>query len=354
MTIARDVSLLATARSSRMHRFIAMAAVLAGVLVAGLLAVVPAHATFPGKNGKIAYSFLPGPTNFGSDNFEIVTIVPGSPLMPLPPQNPRKDNWPDWSPDGKEIVWWHQGPAGNVDIYKMNADGTGQTNLTSENPSFDANAAWSPDKTEIVLDSDYQTDTGSIEIQVMDAAGENFRQLTHEPEFDDNFGQFSPDGERIVWNRFDFASDVSAIYTMDADDGGDVEQVTPDELNAGLPDWSPDGERIVFTDNFCNSCPAQTDLWVIDADGGNLERLTNTPTETEFRPGFSPDGKMITFTSIPLTDEAPNASLPADIYVMTAKGKSRTNITNSPTFQDRASDWGPQPEKDKGEHGQDD
>jgi Tol biopolymer transport system component len=94
-------------------------------------------------------------------------------------QNPRKDNWPDWSPDGKKIVWWHQGPAGNFDVYLMNSDGSAQTNLTSENPGADLNAAWSPDGSEIVVDSSYLTDTGFSEIEVMDATGTVFRQLTH-------------------------------------------------------------------------------------------------------------------------------------------------------------------------------
>jgi Tol biopolymer transport system component len=100
-------------------------------------------------------------------------------------QNPRKDNWPDWSPDGSEIV----------------------------------------------VDSSYLTDTGFSEIEVMDATGTVFRQLTHNgPQFD-NFGQFSPDGKRIAWAH-DPDGLHSAIYTMEADDGGNVLKVTPDWLFA--------------------------------------------------------------------------------------------------------------------------
>lgn len=311
---------------------------LSAVLAAALIAAASAQATFPGKNGKIAFSFLPGPTNFGSDDFEIFTIIPGEAPVALPKQNPRKDNWPDWSPDGTKLVWWHQGPAGNFDVWAMNADGSGQTNLTSENPGFDANAAWSPDGTEIVLDSDYQTDTGWGEIQVMDASGTFFRQLTHDGESSfSGWGQFSPDGDRIA-----FASNRSgrlAIYTMDADDGGDVEKLTPDSMEGYLPDWSPDGERIVFA-GFCDLCDP-SDVWVMDADGGNLKQLTDTPSENEFRPGWSPNGKKVTFSSMP----APFTG-PADIYVMNANGQGRTNITNTPTFNERASDWGPRVQGD--------
>jgi Tol biopolymer transport system component len=316
-----------------------LGALMCGLLVAAV-AAMPAGATFPGKNGPIAYSFFPGATNSGADNFELYTIVPGEEPMALPPQNPRKDNWPDWSPDGSKIVWWHQGLAGNFDVYVMNADGTNQIDLTTENPSADLNAAWSPDGREIVLDSNYQTDTGFSEIQVIDAAGNFSRQLTHNGAAFDNFGQFSPDGRRIAFTHGAAESDDSAIYTMDASDGGNVVKLTPDWLYAGLPDWSPDGRRIVFADNFCGPCPV-SDIWVMDTDGRNLTQLTYTPFENEFRPGWSPDGRKITFSSVPITDEHPDGSLPGDIYVMNVNGRGITNITNTPTFNERAADWGP-------------
>ncbi len=321
------------------HRSIVLPALVAA-LIAGLPVAAPVEATFPAKNGKIAFSFFPGPTNAGSNNFEIYTIIPGQDPVALPAQGPRKDNWPDWSTDGRKIVWWHQGVAGNFDVFVMNADGSNQVNLTTENTGADLNAAWSPDGTEIVLDSNYQTDTGSSEIQVMDANGNFLRQLTHNgPDFD-NFGQFSPDGTRIAFTHGSAAGEDSAIYTMDADDGGNLVKVTPDSLAAFTPDWSPDGKRIVFVDSSCVACQPAQDIWVIDANGGNLKRLTDTTTEIEFRPGFSPDGKKLTFSSVPLTEEHPDGSLPADVYVMNANGHGRENITNTPNFNERASDWG--------------
>jgi TolB protein len=313
--------------------------VFAAALLAGLLAAGPAQATFPGKNGAIAYSFFPGASNSGSANFEIVTILPGEDPMALLPQRPRKDNWPDWSPDGNRIVWWYSAGGGNVDTYVMNADGSGQTNLTSDNTGLDWGAAFSPDGHEIVLESDYNSGTGATEIQVIDTAGNRLRQLTHSGGLD-ALPQFSPDGKRIAFIHASTpAFEDGAIYTMDANDGGNVVKVTPDGMNAAIPDWSPDGKRLVFVE-FCHPCDTQ-DISVVNADGSNPRRLTNTPSEAEFRAGFSPDGKKITFSSIPLTAEHPFGDLPADVYVMNANGTGRRNITNSPDFQDRAPDWGP-------------
>jgi Tol biopolymer transport system component len=107
------------------------------------------QATFPGTNGAIACSFFPGASNSGAANYEITTLVPGEDPLPLLPLQPRKDNWPDWSPDGERIVWWYSAGGGNIDVYAMNADGSGQTNLTLGNPGVDVNAAFSPDGREI-------------------------------------------------------------------------------------------------------------------------------------------------------------------------------------------------------------
>jgi Tol biopolymer transport system component len=331
-------------RSRRSFRFIALTASTIAALLVVLMGPAAAQATFPGKNGKIAFSFFAGPTNLGSDDFEIATIVPGEAPMALPHQKPHKDNWPDWSPDGSKIVWWHQSP-NDVDVWVMNADGSGQTNLTSENKGTDANAAWSPDGTEIVLDSNYNTDTGFSEIQVMDANGHFLRQLTHNGAEFDNFGQFSPDGTRIAFSHSSATGEDSAIRTMDANDGGNVVTLTPDSLIAFNPDWSPDGKRILFVVASCDACPLAQDIWIMNADGSNPRPLTNTPSELEFRPSFSPDGKQITFASIPMTAEHADGSLPADIWVMNANGRGRTNITNTPNFNERAPDWGPRPQE---------
>jgi TolB protein len=319
------------------RRFLAISA---GALAAALIAVAPAQATFPGKNGKIAFSFLPGTSNSGSANFEITTIIPGQAPVALPAQNPFKDNWPDWSPDGEKIVWWHQ-VGGNIDVWVMNRDGSGQVNLTTENPGADVNAAWSPDGTEIVLDSNYQTESGFSELQVMDASGTFFRQMTNNGAEFDNLGQFSPDGKRIAWAH-DPTGEDAAIYTMDADDGGNVVQVTPDWLKASVPDWSPDGEWIAFADNFCGSC-GNSDIWMIRKDGTDLTRLTNTPFDNEFRPGFSPDGRKITFTSVQFPFNV------GDIYVMNLRSRGMENITNTPNFQERAADWGPRVQGEDGD-----
>jgi len=82
---------------------------------------------------------------------------------------------------------------------------------------------------------------------------------------------------------------------------------------------------------------------MIRKDGTDLTRLTNTPFDNEFRPGFSPDGRKITFTSVRFPFNV------GDIYVMNVLSRGMENITNTPNFQERASDWGLRVQGEDGE-----
>ena len=56
--------------------------------------------------------------------------------------HPAFDIEPAWSPDGTKLAFW-SGRDGNPEIYAMNADGSGQTNLTNH-PASDGRPAWQP------------------------------------------------------------------------------------------------------------------------------------------------------------------------------------------------------------------
>ena len=80
-----------------------------------------------------------------------------------------------WSPDGRKILFVR---SGHPDIYVMNADGTGQRNLTrSVTRPFatDTAPAWSPDGRKILFVSNRDRNG---EVYVMNADGSGKRKLT--------------------------------------------------------------------------------------------------------------------------------------------------------------------------------
>ncbi len=96
---------------------------------------------------------------------------------------------------GCEVIAFESNRDGNYEIYVMNADGSGQTNLTN-NPAFDFAPDWSPDGTKIAFHS--ERDSFLDAIYVMNADGSDQTKLTNHPS--NNFDPaWSPDGSKIAF-----------------------------------------------------------------------------------------------------------------------------------------------------------
>ncbi|MDA0206483.1 MAG: hypothetical protein O2795_14195, partial [Acidobacteria bacterium] len=88
---------------------------------------------------------------------------------------------------------------GDLEIYSMNADGSGLMNL-SNNPLLDRLPQWSPDGTKIVFTS---ARDGNGEIYVMNADGSSPVNLTNDTEFDFDFNpHWSPEGSKILFESY--------------------------------------------------------------------------------------------------------------------------------------------------------
>jgi Tol biopolymer transport system component len=91
---------------------------------------------------------------------------------------------PVWSPVGNTIAFVSPAP-GNDEIFLINADGTGLTQLTSNEWEWDKHPSWSPDGSQIVFWSN--RDTQRKQIWVMNADGSNLRNLSN-----NNFNDWDP------------------------------------------------------------------------------------------------------------------------------------------------------------------
>jgi Ca2+-binding RTX toxin-like protein len=157
---------------------------------------------------------------------------------------------PSFSADGTRIVYRRLDPDGDQ-IWMMNADGTGQTRVTT------------PPKDD-----------------------------------DDSSPAFSPDGRWIVFVR------RSSIYVI-ATDGSTEKRLTSADATAvsdSHPSFSPDGSRIVFSRRLPETYDTDRDIYVMNADGSAQTPLTSDPAASDENPEYFPDGSRVAFVRV--TQEA--------------------------------------------------
>ena len=117
--------------------------------------------------------------------------------------------------------------------------------------------------------------------------------LTVESESNDAFPDFSPDGRRIVFRSMRDGN--AEIYVMDAD-GANVQRLTHHEATDTMPAFSSGGDRVAFTSFRDGNFELYTIAFDEDGRPGEPERLTRNPG-LDMHPRFSPDDEWVLFTS---------------------------------------------------------
>src|SRR5215217_204165 len=174
---------------------------------------------------------------------------------------------------------------GNDEIYKMNEDGSNQTNLTN-NAASDTQPEVSPDGTKIAFVSTRDKGGLNPDIYVMNADGSDQRNITShidsEKPAPDTMPTWSPDGSKIAFqsNR----DGNMEIYTMDAATGGELENLTKNPARDVDPAWSPDGVTIAFDTNR----DGNSEIYFMDSHGHNPYNLSGNPA-ADFGVSWAPD-----------------------------------------------------------------
>jgi Tol biopolymer transport system component len=146
--------------------------------------------------------------------------------------NGTYDTAPAWSPDGTKIAFRHLNA-----IWTMNPDGTGLTQITTAPfDGWDSDPDWSPDGTAIAFDRYLPNGQGGNVSNVwkMNADGTGQQQLTTGAAV---FPSWSPDGMKIAFSRQSTnAFYRSDIFVMNSDGTGQVDLTNSpgDDL---MPDW---------------------------------------------------------------------------------------------------------------------
>jgi LysM repeat protein len=157
----------------------------------------------------------------------------------------------------------------------------------------DAHPDWSPDGQRILFDTGRNGD-GIIRILLINADGSNEEAL-HIP------GQqpsWAPDNQRFVYRGCDLTGNRCGLWLARAtpvkswEAGNNLIDPLIEQTQAAHPDWSPVADEIVYQSSASDSW----DLYIINADGTGRRQLTSSPN-LEGLPSWSPDGQWIAYLS---------------------------------------------------------
>ncbi|MEK6545354.1 MAG: hypothetical protein AABZ28_02345, partial [Nitrospinota bacterium] len=177
----------------------------------------------------------------------------------------------------------------------------------TDGSSIDYHPEFSPDGKQIVfiskIDNTEKMKKGefwhktsySLNLWLMDSDGKNRRQLTS-GEAQDFAPRFTPDGKKVIFvsNRRNGRWDIWSINS----DGSNLNRITETEGKTGLwershyPFPTPDGKELVFI----IYKKSHGSVWLMNMESGNIRRITSGGFGDDF-PMMSPDGKDIVFKS---------------------------------------------------------
>lgn len=281
----------------------------AAVLLACLsLVVKPAHATFPGRNGRISFARTFHTTN-STSIFSVRPDGSGEQQLTFDPAN--QNSVSNWSPDGSRIAFdsdrFTNSTDDFVDIFTMKADGSDVVELTTH-AGFNGEPAYSPGGNTLAFESDRGSNQEGI--YLMNASdGTNVRRVTVTPPgFFDAFPRFSPAGTRIAFTRangcrpnrgFGSGGCLAAVFLVNIDGSG-LTRLTAWGMDTSATDWSPDGTKLALESRFDTTQGSKTDVLLVGVNGSNLVNLTNNPPlaancSISDNAKFSPSGTKLVF-----------------------------------------------------------
>jgi Tol biopolymer transport system component len=239
---------------------------------------------------------------------------------------------------GRIAFMRNPGNGGDWNIFTMAPNGADVRQLTTD-PGQDMFPSWSADGQQLAFTT---TRDGNAEIYVMQPDGSGQTRVTNNTVYDET-PVFSPDGSRIAFVstrdapiacpttvRNAACTPYTEVYVMDAD-GSNVVRLTNSVGFDLFPMFSPDGSKIAWV----AQRDGNIDVWVMNADGTDQTRLTTDP-DAQSQPSWSPDGTRIAFRNSP----AATPDTVGNIWVMNADGSNPTQLTASPKVDLRPA-WSP-------------
>lgn len=157
--------------------------------------------------------------------------------------------WHGWSPDGRMLAYC-AARGGNYDIYTIRVEGGTERRLTDA-PGLDDGPDYSPDGGTIYFNSER---SGLMKIWRMNADGSRQEQVTTDSDYADWFPHPSPDGKLLIFLSYDKnvqghpANKDVCLRIMDLPDGKPriLARLFGGQGTINVPSWSPDSRSVAF------------------------------------------------------------------------------------------------------------
>ena len=233
---------------------------------------------------------------------------------------------PAWSPDGRRIAFEVGVNEYPSLIYVVDVDGSGLRRLTRREQAYDRHSSpvWSPDGKTIAFEG---YNDGNHWINVVGADGSGQRELSQRGgPYLDVAPVWSQDGRSIMFTKL---SD-DAVYAMRRDGSGRRVVGRVDGEDGRGVVWSPDRRRITVL--------IGADLWMLTAEGRRLVRLFQSPMDKRENWGgiaWAPDGRTIAFSVV----EGKGEDAESEIYVVNADGDGLRKLTDNARGDDVGPIW---------------
>jgi TolB protein len=173
--------------------------------------------------------------------------------------DPAEDFGCSWSPDGRRIAFTSKRD-GHAEVYVANSDGTEPRRLTRQASARSLNPSWSPDGRSLAYY--YETGDGQDQIHVMNADGTGDINVTNDA-FNNVFPGWTPEG-RVIYGQGVKGKPTTRVFTVGRDGMSKQPLLNIDSFYARV---SPDGTKIAYV---ANAGAAGASIALVDRTGAGL------------------------------------------------------------------------------------